>query len=216
MHESRTCNNFRPYYQASLYLIKHSFHCDLMEMKVVPPDKLSASESHPSGPINCIVSFLFIVSIILCVCLGILVSLQDTDCNKNEITPEEIKALKNQVETLRMTIKELEQTRKLESGDVKGGVQLVGGDSLSGNILVHGRPVCDDGWDHAAAHVVCRMLGFKEAKEKTTNSRFGLVEENFLMDDVKCSGQEDSLWKCKFDSKNIQCNQFEGAGVVCN
>ena len=185
-------------------------------MRVVPSDKLPLSKSGPRRPINCIIFFLVSVSIILCVCLGILVSLQDTDCDRNEITPEEIKALENQIETLRVTIKELEQRRKLESGDIKEGVQLVGGDSSSGNILVHGRPVCDDGWDHAAADVVCRMLSFKEAKEKTTNSRFGLVEEDFLMDDVKCSGQEDSLWKCKFDSKNIQCNQFEGAGVLCN
>ena len=59
------------------------------------------------------------------------------------------------------------------------------------------------------------MPGFEGAYEKTTNSHFGIVEDDFLMDDFKCGGEETSLWHCSFDSKNIQCDQYEGAGVIC-
>ena len=69
------------------------------------------------------------------------------------------------------------------------GLELVGGNEKSGNLLLHGRPVCDDGWDLPAADVACRMLGFEGAEEKTTNSHFGIVEDDFLMDDFKCGGR---------------------------
>ena len=95
------------------------------------------------------------------------------------------------------------------------GLELVGGNEKSGNLLLHGRPVCDDGWDLPAADVACRMLGFEGAEEKTTNSHLGIVDDDFLMDDFKCGGEETSLWHCAFDSKNIQCDQYEGAGVIC-
>ena len=51
-----------------------------------------------------------------------------------------------------------------------GDVCLVGGDSQSGNVFVRGRPVCDDAWSMTDAHVVCRELGYREAKNATTRS----------------------------------------------
>ncbi len=32
-----------------------------------------------------------------------------------------------------------------------------------GNVYFGGKPVCDDGWSFANAHVVCVSLGFAEA-----------------------------------------------------
>ena len=48
---------------------------------------------------------------------------------------------------------------------------------FSGNVLIRDGHtwgyICDDGWDLDAAHVVCRMLGFKYAQGFTPNSFFG-------------------------------------------
>jgi hypothetical protein len=58
------------------------------------------------------------------------------------------------------------------------------------------------------------MVRFDGGKEKTTIYQFGLVEDDFLINDFKCVGEETSLWHCPVDSKNIQCDYFEGVRVI--
>ena len=174
---------------------------------------------------------LMIVICLLCVIISVSLTvsfgLQAKECLAAKTLVERMNndegglACDDQIRTLSQEIREMEETitnlRKsiLNNRKSSEGIVLVGGKEKSGNLLLHGRPVCDDGWELPAADVACKMLGFPGAEEKTTNSHFGLVSDNFLMDDVVCAGEEDNLFHCSFDSKSIQCDQYEGAGVVC-
>ncbi|XP_035850745.1 lysyl oxidase homolog 3B isoform X5 [Sander lucioperca] len=77
--------------------------------------------------------------------------------------------------------------------------------------------VCDDRWNLQSASVVCRELGFGSAKEALTGARMGQGMGPIYMNEVKCLGQEKSIWNCPF--KNItseDCQHSEDAAVRCN
>ena len=94
-------------------------------------------------------------------------------------------------------------------------VSLVGGpDPHSGNVMVDDQPVCDDDWDDADGVVVCRQLGYIGLEQVTTGSTFGTVSDDFAMDGVECSGFEDRLEDCQFNSTG-ECGIQDGAGVIC-
>ena len=93
-------------------------------------------------------------------------------------------------------------------------MSLVGGSApREGNVLVDGRPVCDDSWGALDAEVVCRMLGFVSGAA-TTQSTFGPVSGDFIMDDVECEGDEGDIRECQH-SAGHNCGVMEGAGVRC-
>jgi len=93
-------------------------------------------------------------------------------------------------------------------------VTLVGGSHPGeGNVIINGRPVCDDLWDKRDADVVCRMIGFVSG-QAVTNSAFGQVELPFIMDDVQCEGHESDILACHHASQH-NCGVHEGAGVRC-
>ena len=59
------------------------------------------------------------------------------------------------------------------------------------------------------------MLGYS-AGLPTTDSTFGKVNDTFRMDDVKCSGTEESLLDCPHVNITMEnCGSSEGAGVTC-
>jgi Ca2+-binding EF-hand superfamily protein len=99
------------------------------------------------------------------------------------------------------------------------GVTLVGNGPEagpgSGNVMVNGAPVCDDGWDMSDGAVVCRQLGFFGIERVTSSSYFGSVSSNFAMDDVQCDGSEARLQDCRYNA-NDNCGGGEGAGVICS
>jgi len=83
-----------------------------------------------------------------------------------------------------------------------------------GNVIVNGKPVCDDNWGLEDAAVVCRQLGFPGVESATAESAFGTVSSEYSMDDVRCFGNETSLNDC-YHKKKDACYGNEGAGVVC-
>ena len=117
-------------------------------------------------------------------------------------------------------------------------IKLVGGEKeWEGNIIVGGKPVCDDGfkkYGKAAAQVVCRFILFwhktiinifitifflsrelgYHGGQYTKESHFGKVSDDFMMDEVKCKGNEEKLLDCNYKTED-DCGGKEGLGVIC-
>ena len=72
-----------------------------------------------------------------------------------------------------------------------------GGFPHKGNIMINGRPVCDDGFTMMNAHVACWELGYRGALSFTIKSRYGRTSSEFAMDDVRCYGTEARLLDCQ-------------------
>ena len=83
-----------------------------------------------------------------------------------------------------------------------------------GDVIIDGKPVCDDTWGLEDAAVVCRQLGFPGVESATVESAFGTVSQEYAMDNVHCVGNETSLHDCYHEKHNV-CFGNEGAGVVC-
>ncbi|KAL2101477.1 hypothetical protein ACEWY4_003238 [Coilia grayii] len=100
-------------------------------------------------------------------------------------------------------------------------IRLVGGrTNCSGRVEVYNNgqwgTVCDDGWDIKDATVVCRQLGCGRAVSAIVQAQFGMGSGRILMDDVGCSGAEESLTECvHHGSETHDCNHGEDAGVLC-
>ncbi|XP_048513315.1 uncharacterized protein LOC105690556 isoform X5 [Athalia rosae] len=78
--------------------------------------------------------------------------------------------------------------------------------------------VCDDGFGLIAANVVCKELGYQfGAREVKSADYFGKGDSSlFLMDQVKCKGNETSLKDCDFDGWGVHnCLPEEAVGIVC-
>merc|ERR1719328_599892 len=57
------------------------------------------------------------------------------------------------------------------------------------------------------------MIGFWSGVA-VSHSAFGQVDDDFVMDDVKCGGDESNIFACIFASQH-NCGGHEGAGVRC-
>lgn len=79
--------------------------------------------------------------------------------------------------------------------------------------------VCDDLFDHKAATVVCKQLGFARALRVAKPAEMGRVATNLriLLDDVECEGTERTLLHCKHATiGQHNCSHAEDVGVVCS
>ncbi|XP_076436243.1 scavenger receptor cysteine-rich type 1 protein M160-like [Babylonia areolata] len=110
-------------------------------------------------------------------------------------------------------------------GGVSGAarVRLVNGGSPSQGrveLNVNGTwgTVCDDLWDYHDAAVVCAMLGFPRTSARpTTQAQFGEGSGPILLDDVQCTGSEETLLQCRAKPMGVHnCAHREDAGVICS
>ena len=102
-------------------------------------------------------------------------------------------------------------------------VQLVNGSNArEGRVEVTygGRQVtvCDDDWDNDNAKVVCKMLGYSGGKALIGRGAhsFGEGTGEILLDNVECTGNEQSLFDCKHRGIGVEdCSHVEDAEVKC-
>ncbi|KAM4702805.1 scavenger receptor cysteine-rich domain-containing protein DMBT1-like [Rhinophrynus dorsalis] len=100
-------------------------------------------------------------------------------------------------------------------------IRLVGGmNRCAGRVEIYYNntwgTVCDDGWGFSNADVLCRQIQCGSPITLLTAS-FGPGTGNILMDDVGCTGREESLWTCSFPGwGKHNCAHNEDVGVVCS
>ncbi|XP_032886834.1 scavenger receptor cysteine-rich type 1 protein M130-like [Amblyraja radiata] len=101
-------------------------------------------------------------------------------------------------------------------------LRLVGAESsCSGRVEIFTNnswaTVCDDSWDKADAHVVCRQLRCGPALSAPVGGAFGQGDGVIWLDEVKCTGSESFLSDCLSSPPGQNdCTHKEDAGVVCS
>ncbi|XP_070154001.1 uncharacterized protein [Polyergus mexicanus] len=86
-------------------------------------------------------------------------------------------------------------------------------------ILGHWGQVCDDGFGMINADVICKELGFDlGALEVRSGGFYGNLDPStrFMVDQLKCRGNETTLRECDFNGWGIHnCQPEEAVGIVC-
>ncbi|XP_019857593.1 PREDICTED: scavenger receptor cysteine-rich domain superfamily protein-like [Amphimedon queenslandica] len=78
--------------------------------------------------------------------------------------------------------------------------------------------VCDDMWSHTNAQVVCRQLGYStDGAVFLEKAFFGAGNGSILLDEVECSGSEDTILQCMHNSfGSHDCGHHEDVGIHCS
>jgi len=76
--------------------------------------------------------------------------------------------------------------------------------------------VCGAGWDMIDAAVVCRLLGYGGASTYQSNITFKPENGTMWLTEVRCIGNETSLWQCEHAGWGENtCVGSQAAGVTC-
>ena len=76
--------------------------------------------------------------------------------------------------------------------------------------------VCDDSFDGRDASVICKMFGFEYAAPKS-GAHFGTGVGNIHIDDLRCTGNESSIFDCPYNRwGKHDCKHSEDASVICS
>ncbi|MGH0133847.1 UNVERIFIED_CONTAM: hypothetical protein FKN15_020062, partial [Acipenser sinensis] len=79
------------------------------------------------------------------------------------------------------------------------------------------RRMCDDGWDNATAHVVCKQLGCGYAVSPQEGALFGEGTDPSWLLGLSCKGRESSLERCLSGQNGIQeCTDGSAVSVICS
>ncbi|CAL1570327.1 unnamed protein product [Knipowitschia caucasica] len=152
-----------------------------------------------------------------------------TSTNSIQISTREDKVrlgekLTNTRESNRIHKKHRRKGRKRGKKLRAGSVRLIGPDGLSGRgrveIYIRGEwgSVCDDLFSRTAGTVVCKQLGYNSALAVMKRAILGAADDNvkILLDNVECTGTEDSLLECKRSKVGVHnCSHKEDVGVIC-
>jgi hypothetical protein len=78
----------------------------------------------------------------------------------------------------------------------------------------HWGTVCDYGWDNSDAEVVCRQLGYpSEGAMAYGGAHFGSGTGLIVLEDLSCTGNENSIFECDFTTH--LCSHNDDSGVLC-
>ncbi|XP_071582510.1 galectin-3-binding protein A-like [Temnothorax nylanderi] len=104
------------------------------------------------------------------------------------------------------------------------GIRLAGANNsyegrIEVKILGHCGQVCDDGFGIINADVICKELGFDlGALEVRPGGFYGNLDPptRFMVDQLKCRGNETTLRECDFNGWEVHnCQPEEAVGVIC-
>ncbi|XP_043272593.1 uncharacterized protein [Venturia canescens] len=108
---------------------------------------------------------------------------------------------------------------KLDYAIRLAGSNRTGEGRVEVKVFGHWGQVCDDGFGMIDANVVCKELGFEfGAASVTPGGYFGNMDppDRFMVDQLKCRGNETSLRECDFAGWGIHnCRAEEAVGVTC-
>ena len=77
--------------------------------------------------------------------------------------------------------------------------------------------VCGETWTNKEARVVCRQLGLPhENAEAKLRGYFDRGSENIHLNNINCTGFEESLWSCKRNQGSGNCYHSSDVGVICH
>lgn len=75
--------------------------------------------------------------------------------------------------------------------------------------------VCDDFFSFPEGSIVCRQLNYLNALS-TSSSLFGAGEGPIWLDNVDCTGSEDSIINCDHNGFGVHnCDHTEDIGIIC-
>ncbi|XP_078685535.1 uncharacterized protein LOC144918547 [Branchiostoma floridae x Branchiostoma belcheri] len=78
--------------------------------------------------------------------------------------------------------------------------------------------VCHNQFDIKDADVVCKMLGYPSAQLVRNDAYFGPGRGPIYMDNLRCNGDENSLFNCSYPGwtiNDLNCSYDQAAGVEC-
>ena len=110
--------------------------------------------------------------------------------------------------------------KDLSFSTIQGNIRLTGSSSGRLEVFHNGQwgTVCDDGRADTLnnmARVVCRELGYSGGVAHGS-AQFGQGSGEIWLDDVRCTGNEDSIFHCPHRGWGVEdCGHSEDVGVSC-
>ena len=76
--------------------------------------------------------------------------------------------------------------------------------------------ICDDDFDNLDATIACNQIVYGSRGRAYGEAEFGEGKRKILLDNVECSGNEDSIFDCKHSGVGVHnCKHDEDVGIYC-